>query len=129
MRTTFQFRCIFCILQDEIVKVRDASTQMESIGVPEEHLSGHAFHTYRYSLQCLICGMYSKRQSHRQCVVCWSAFFLADNTFDHDYLARACCSTAMHAACADCLCNTCAQKGLERWILTPSMTMQAHVSR
>lgn len=33
--------------QDDIVKVRDASTQTERIGVPEEHLGGHAFHTYR----------------------------------------------------------------------------------
>lgn len=33
--------------QDDIVKVRDAETQTERIGVPEEHLGGHAFHTYR----------------------------------------------------------------------------------
>ena len=50
---------LFAALQDEIVKVRDASTQTESIGVPEEHLSGHAFHTYRYSPQCACCDMHS----------------------------------------------------------------------
>ena len=31
------------------MKVRDASTQTERIGVPEEHLGGHAFHTYRWA--------------------------------------------------------------------------------
>ena len=32
------------------MKVRDASTQTERVGVPEEHLGGHAFHTYRQVL-------------------------------------------------------------------------------
>lgn len=33
--------------QGQIRKVRDASTQVDALGVPEEHLGGHAFHTYR----------------------------------------------------------------------------------
>ncbi len=33
--------------QADIKKVRDASTQVEKMGVPEQHLGGHAFHTYR----------------------------------------------------------------------------------
>lgn len=34
---------------DQIEKVRDADLQREQVGVPEEHLGGHAFH--RYELQ------------------------------------------------------------------------------
>lgn len=33
--------------QADIEKVRDRSTQVDRMGVPEEHLGGHAFHTYR----------------------------------------------------------------------------------
>ncbi|KAK9915893.1 hypothetical protein WJX75_005724 [Coccomyxa subellipsoidea] len=35
------------IQEADIEKVRDAPTQMDRMGVPEEHLGGHAFHTYR----------------------------------------------------------------------------------
>lgn len=31
---------------EEVQKIRDPSTQMEMVGVPEEYLSGHAFHMY-----------------------------------------------------------------------------------
>lgn len=36
-------------MQEQIVKVRDEKSQMEIMKVPEEHLSGHAFHTYHIS--------------------------------------------------------------------------------
>ena len=32
---------------EDIVKVRDQRAQVKEMGVPEEHLGGHAFHTYR----------------------------------------------------------------------------------
>jgi len=35
-----------CLLQNQIRKVRDRVTQLEQMGVPEEALDGHAFHTY-----------------------------------------------------------------------------------
>jgi 4-hydroxy-tetrahydrodipicolinate reductase len=35
------------VLQAEIEKVRDPSVQVARMGVPESHLGGHAFHTYR----------------------------------------------------------------------------------
>ena len=31
----------------DIVKVRDAPTQLDTMGVPEDAIGGHAFHTYR----------------------------------------------------------------------------------
>ncbi|XP_077247945.1 4-hydroxy-tetrahydrodipicolinate reductase 1, chloroplastic-like isoform X2 [Tasmannia lanceolata] len=31
---------------DQIQKIRDPKTQLEMVGVPKEHLSGHAFHMY-----------------------------------------------------------------------------------
>ena len=34
-------------MQSDIVRVRDAPTQMDAMGVPEAALAGHAFHTYR----------------------------------------------------------------------------------
>jgi 4-hydroxy-tetrahydrodipicolinate reductase len=34
-------------LQSDIVRVRDAPTQTDVMGVPEAALGGHAFHTYR----------------------------------------------------------------------------------
>lgn len=34
------------VLQNQIRKVRDRVTQLESMGVPEDALDGHAFHTY-----------------------------------------------------------------------------------
>jgi len=33
--------------QSQIVKIRDPITQTEELGVPEDALDGHAFHTYR----------------------------------------------------------------------------------
>lgn len=33
-------------LQSPITKVRDKATQLDRMGVPEEALDGHAFHTY-----------------------------------------------------------------------------------
>lgn len=35
--------------QGGIRKVRDAKTQVSVMGVPQAHLGGHAFHTYRYA--------------------------------------------------------------------------------
>jgi 4-hydroxy-tetrahydrodipicolinate reductase len=35
------------LVQSDIVKVRDRVTQLEVMGVPEDALDGHAFHTYR----------------------------------------------------------------------------------
>ncbi|KAJ0569023.1 putative 4-hydroxy-tetrahydrodipicolinate reductase [Helianthus annuus] len=32
---------------DHIQLIRDRKQQMETLGVPEEHINGHAFHTYR----------------------------------------------------------------------------------
>lgn len=31
---------------DQVQKIRDPSTQMGMVGVPEEYISGHAFHMY-----------------------------------------------------------------------------------
>ena len=112
-QSILRFPCV-AALQDEIVKVRDASTQSESIGVPEEHLSGHAFHTYRYSPQCPCSRFHSCRRSHRQSRLCWSACFLSDEKYEHIYSAGTCSSRTMHAAFADCLCNTCAKEAMER---------------
>ncbi|EPS68993.1 hypothetical protein M569_05773, partial [Genlisea aurea] len=32
---------------EQVEKIRDRESQVEILGIPEEHLSGHAFHTYR----------------------------------------------------------------------------------
>jgi 4-hydroxy-tetrahydrodipicolinate reductase len=34
------------IFQFQIEKVRDPTEQIQKMGVPEEYLGGHAFHTY-----------------------------------------------------------------------------------
>ncbi len=34
-------------MQADIERVRDPSEQTKRMGVPESHLGGHAFHTYR----------------------------------------------------------------------------------
>ena len=39
--------------QAGIRKVRDAKTQATLMGVPQKHLSGHAFHTYKCALASL----------------------------------------------------------------------------
>lgn len=35
-----------CVLQNQIKKIRDRPTQLDVVGVPEQYLDGHAFHTY-----------------------------------------------------------------------------------
>jgi 4-hydroxy-tetrahydrodipicolinate reductase len=39
-------RCQTLLLQSQIRKVRDRVTQLEQVGVPEDALDGHAYHTY-----------------------------------------------------------------------------------
>lgn len=34
-------------LQADIVKIRDASQQQDRLQIPEQYLTGHAYHTYR----------------------------------------------------------------------------------
>ena len=41
-----RLRVTWTSAQNEIERVRDKTRQLDMMGVPEEHLSGHAFHTY-----------------------------------------------------------------------------------
>jgi hypothetical protein len=52
--------------QADIEKVRDPSVQTERMGVPESHLGGHAFHTYRsVVLRVLLTGgEYPSEETH-----------------------------------------------------------------
>ena len=36
----------FLILQAEIVKIRDAQQQQDRLHIPDQYLTGHAYHTY-----------------------------------------------------------------------------------
>lgn len=37
---------VCCAMQNQIERVRDKTRQLGMMGVPEEDLNGHAFHTY-----------------------------------------------------------------------------------
>ena len=50
--------------QADIQKVRDPSVQTEHMGVPESHLGGHAFHTYRSA-----CGLPSSCKQSGTCMM------------------------------------------------------------
>lgn len=41
--------CAFALEYHQIQMIRDPERQMEMVGVPEEYLSGHAFHLYHLS--------------------------------------------------------------------------------
>ncbi|KAF8391740.1 hypothetical protein HHK36_021974 [Tetracentron sinense] len=41
---------------DQIQKIREAKQQVEMVGVPEEYLSGHAFHIVSFEFQHNVCG-------------------------------------------------------------------------
>ena len=34
-------------MQSQIVKIRDPSTQQDRLGIPDQYLTGHAYHTYQ----------------------------------------------------------------------------------
>lgn len=44
---SFSYMVLFSYLLDwQMVKIRDPEQQLEMVGVPEEHIEGHAFHLY-----------------------------------------------------------------------------------
>ena len=124
------------------MKVRDASTQTERIGVPEEHLSGHAFHTYRCGLpdQCCSmspCNIVSPRLSTPltkpyaglgvlECLTCNSQNFSVLCTAS-TFLSTAVCSSYPIADVPPLFIPACQQ--ISGWILTPIENLQAQISR